>query len=140
MPNFTIAIGFPGISIQDSVEVGDVAYYVYPSDDGGFEVNYDDIVEIGPIISMSNNIQSDVDGSLTSSILCETELYGNQLEIGCDKKREGGCGNPFILFSKNNCQHARGMLGYYAMFKFKNNSTTKAELFSVTVDAFESSK
>ena len=138
MPNFTITINFPGISLQDSVEIGDVAYYVYPSEDGGFEINYDDVVEIGPILSINNNLQ--VNGLLTSSIVCETELYGNQLEIGCDKGRKGGCGDPFILFSKNNCQHARGMLGYYAMFKFKNNSTTKAELFNVTVDTFESSK
>lgn len=138
MPNFTITINFPGISLQDSVEIGDVAYYVYPSEDGGFEINYDDVVEIGPILSINNNLQ--VNGLLTSSIVCETELYGNQLEIGCNRGREGGCGDPFILFSKNNCQQARGMLGYYAMFKFKNNSTTKAELFNVTVDAFESSK
>jgi hypothetical protein len=32
------------------------------------------------------------------------------------------------------------MLGYYASVKMVNNSTSKAELFSVGVDTFESSK
>ena len=50
------------------------------------------------------------------------------------------CGPPFILFSKNNCQNLKSLLGYYSLFRFVNNSKDKAELFNVTVDAYESSK
>ena len=53
--------------------------------------------------------------------------------IPCDR-------DPFILFSKNNCQELKSLLGYYAMFRFVNTSKTKAELFNITVDTFESSK
>ena len=49
-------------------------------------------------------------------------------------------GQVFILFSKNNCQELASMLGYYSLFKFKNTTTDRAELFAITVDAFESSK
>jgi len=32
------------------------------------------------------------------------------------------------------------MIGYYGLFTFKNDSVDEAELFNVTVDAFEISK
>ena len=50
------------------------------------------------------------------------------------------CGDPFILFSKNNCQNLKSLLGYYSLFRFRNDSKEKAELFNITVDAYESSK
>ena len=47
---------------------------------------------------------------------------------------------PFILFSKDNKANLSSVLGYYADVKMVNNSTAEAELFSVGVDYFESSK
>ena len=46
----------------------------------------------------------------------------------------------YIFFSKDNKANLSSILGYYADIKFKNNSTEYAEIFSVGVDAFESSK
>ena len=66
--------------------------------------------------------------------------YNFLAENGCNRLGDGGCGDPFILFSKNNCQEFASMIGYYGLFTFKNDSVDKAELFNVTVDAFESSK
>ncbi len=135
----TITINFQ-YPIQDSVSVGDTAYYVYTQGLGGFNINEADIVEIGEIISINRS---------TNRIVCETLLFGNELEIGCgdgDKRdREphsepAPCGDPFILFSKNNCQELKSVLGYYSLFRFVNTSKDKAELFNVTVDAYESSK
>lgn len=139
MPAFTLTINFE-YPIQDSVSVGDTAYYVYTHGVGGFNINEADIVEIGEITSISRTIPY--------SMTCSTDLYGNQLEIGCggdrkDRRKEESdedCGDPFILFSKNNCQELKSVLGYYSLFRFVNTSKDKAELFNVTVDAYESSK
>ena len=139
MPAFTLTIDFE-YPIQDSVSVGDTAYYVYTHGVGGFNINEADIVEIGEITSISR--------TEPYSMTCSTDLYGNQLEIGCgegrkDRDKEGGdedCGDPFILFSKNNCQELKSVLGYYSLFRFVNTSKDKAELVNGTVDAYESSK
>lgn len=48
--------------------------------------------------------------------------------------------NSYIFFAKSNVNNMSSMLGYYASVKMVNNSTSKAELFSVGVDTFESSK
>ena len=45
----------------------------------------------------------------------------------------------FIFFSKDNKANLSSILGYYADIEFKNNSSKYAEMFSVGVDAFESS-
>lgn len=139
MPAFTLTINFE-YPIQDSVSVGDTAYYVYTHGVGGFNINEADIVEIGEITSISR--------SVPYGMTCSTDLYGDQLEVGCgdggkDRDKEEGdkdCGDPFILFSKNNCQELKSVLGYYSLFRFVNTSKDKAELFNVTVDAYESSK
>jgi len=47
--------------------------------------------------------------------------------------------NDFIMFSKYN-QSDGDIKGYYAEVKFVNNSTDKAELFSVSSEITESSK
>jgi len=112
-----------------------VAYYVYTNESGGFDINSANIVEIGEILNI-NRV-----GVSGGSITCNTELYGNELEIGCDTVTTNqDCGDPFILFSKNNCQNLKSLLGYYSLFRFVNDSKDKAELFNVTVDAYESSK
>ena len=48
--------------------------------------------------------------------------------------------SDFIFFSKDNQANASGLIGYFAEIKFKNDSTTEAELFSVGSEFFESSK
>lgn len=149
----TIDFTYP---IQDSVSVGDTAYYVYTNESGGFDINSANVVEIGEILSIN---RTGVNGG---SILCDTELYGNELALGCGgvgtsidcvdgdgatavQDTPSGpahpeCGDPFVLFSKNNCQNLKSLLGYYSLFRFVNNSKDKAELFNITVDAYESSK
>jgi hypothetical protein len=46
----------------------------------------------------------------------------------------------FILFSKTNAANQGSLKGYYLEATFANDSTKKAELFSVGADVFESSK
>ena len=46
----------------------------------------------------------------------------------------------YFYFVKDNNVNDSGVLGYYSQVKIENDSTTKAELFSVSTEVFESSK
>mgnify|MGYP003134446412 CR=1 FL=1 len=46
----------------------------------------------------------------------------------------------FIFFGKNTSVGTSGLVGYFAEVEMKNNSTEYAELFSVSSEAFPSSK
>ena len=48
--------------------------------------------------------------------------------------------SDYIMFQKNRAAGVSGVLGYYAEMEFRNNSETKAELFSIGSEVFESSK
>ncbi len=120
----TLSFGAP---LNASCQVGDTAYYVVTTTDGGFTTNgANSIVEIGQIREI-------------------TPFNGNAALVKCmtDLPNSGGLeanATQFILFSKDNKANLSSVLGYYADVKMVNNSTTEAELFSVGVDYFESSK
>lgn len=112
--------------LNASCQVGDTAYYVETTTDGGFTKNSDSIIEIGQIREITP-----FNGS-AALVKCMTDLpYDGGLAANA---------TPFILFSKDNKANLSSVLGYYADVKMVNNSTTEAELFSVGVDYFESSK
>ncbi len=113
--------------IQDSVSVGDIAYYVFSDALGGFNINADSIVMIGEITAVDR---------INNVLTCNTDLAADALAQGAVPGGQG----PFIMFAKSNCHESNSILGYYGLFKFKNTSIDKAELFHVTVDVFESSK
>ena len=48
--------------------------------------------------------------------------------------------NDFIMFSKDNKVNLSSLLGYYSLIKLRNDSKTKAEIFSIGADFIESSK
>jgi hypothetical protein len=103
--------------INDSVQIGDTAYYtpqsaVGPNSTGG------EIVVIGEITAISEN-------SITCNIASNT-VRPTSLD--------------FILFSKDNAVNMASPLGYYALVNLKNNDTSSAEIFSVGSEVFESSK
>ena len=104
-------------ALNVSCQIGDTAYYVPTGTSGGFNINSSSVIEIG-IISNINGLVVTVDDSQVASVP----------------------NGSFILFSKDNKANLSSLLGYYAEVKLVNNSTDKAELFSVGVDQFESSK
>jgi|21_taG_2_1085346.scaffolds.fasta_scaffold00971_3 hypothetical protein len=108
-----------------SCQVGDTAYYVGTSSDGGFSTNgANDVVEIGQIRQISNATTNN------PTIICSSDIAFNLVNNL----------SKFILFSKNNKVNLSSVLGYYAETKFVNNSTTESEIFAVGMDMFESSK
>ena len=122
MPSLTLTFTAP---LNTSCQVGDTAYYVDTVSDGGFTTNSttNNVVEIGQIREITNPTSN------TPTVICDTML-------------EGGLNDQvkFILFSKDNKANLSSILGYYADVKLVNNSRQYAEMFSVGMEIFESSK
>jgi len=102
-----------------SIQVGDTAYYVPTLSSAQFQVNSSDIIEIGPVISVS-------DFSFSATTTLAASLFPSS--------------SDYIFFSKDNKANQASVLGYYAKVQLKNNSKTEAEIYSVGADAFDSSK
>ena len=104
-----------------SCQVGDVAFYVPTASSGGFSVGtQSNIVEIGTITAIAGTYSA------------PTVTIGTHLSVPPN--------SSYIFFMKDNKANLSSLLGYYASVKMKNSGTTTAELFSVGVDTFESSK
>ena len=120
----SITVSFTN-ELNESVQLGDVLYYVNPASETmqgtpSPILNSNTVVEVGAItaINYATNI-------ITANIANSTELP---------------TGTSFFLFSKDNRANMASLLGYYAEVEMSNNSTIKAELFSVGSEIFESSK
>ena len=121
MASITLTFSAP---LNASCQVGDTAYYITTTTDGGFTKNDGDgVKEIGQIRQISNPQSS------TPTVICDTVAPGALHST-----------TKFILFSKDNKANLSSVLGYFASVKLVNNSTAQAELYSVSMDAFESSK
>tara|TARA_R100000458_G_C8208847_1_gene196997 strand:+ start:347 stop:712 length:366 start_codon:yes stop_codon:yes gene_type:complete len=118
-----ITINFPN-NLNTSVQVGDMAYYV-----------------------SSINNTTIPSSTATSNI----NLLGEITEVGIDyiivdipaalwNSSNPPSADDFIMFSKDNQANMSSLLGYFALFRFQNNSNEDAELFSIGADYFESSK
>ncbi len=103
-------------TVNESVQVGDVAYYVEPSQSGGFDQSTAAPTEIGIITTVeSNHIKID-----------------NPVNTPPD--------DSFIMFRKNNIVNDTSVLGEYVEVTLKNSSSSKAELFSIGSEVALSSK
>ena len=123
MPSITLTFSAP---LNVSCQTGDTAYFVQTAGvtNTGFTINSNNVVEIGQIRQITNPTSN------SPTIICDTTLsYAST-----------NGQNRFILFSKDKYCNPSGLLGYYAKVCFRNNSTTKAELFGINADMFESSK
>tara|TARA_Y100000004_G_C8770322_1_gene350417 strand:- start:13 stop:387 length:375 start_codon:yes stop_codon:yes gene_type:complete len=113
--------------INASCQVGDTAYYVNTlNSSGGFQVaSTITVTEIGEIREINNP------SSTSPTMKVETTVGYADLNGLTDK---------YILFNKDNKANLSSPTGYYASVKLVNDSTTTAELYSVTMDTFTSSK
>jgi len=104
-------------TINVSCQIGDTAYYVPTTIDGGFDINSSGVVEIGPITNIT-----------PTSITCTTTIPAPP-------------NGSFIFFSKDNKANLSSLLGYYAEVDIRNNSLdAHAEMYQIGADYFESSK
>ena len=124
----TVTLTFAN-KINESAHVGDTAYYVTTSSQGGFTTSLNVSTPTTENVYVNiGTIKSIAAGRL--SMVCNTSLTTGQIPTT----------SHFIFFSKDNIANMTTTLGYYAEVTLKNNSTTEAELFSIGCDVFESSK
>ena len=121
--------------LNTSVQIGDIAYYADASGmQGAFNIG-SNLFEIGEIISIDNvnmNVNILGTGIITSRSHITVEPIAGFGALPAT--------NAFIMFRKNNVVNKAGLVGYYAEVTLMNNSQDKAELFSISSDAVESSK
>tara|TARA_R100000458_G_C8117960_1_gene138031 strand:+ start:38 stop:436 length:399 start_codon:yes stop_codon:yes gene_type:complete len=121
--------------INESCQVGDIAYYITASTiSGGFTINQetDEIVEIGPITEI---LLDNTDGATDEPSI--DPLY---YRIKCNTNGSIPSQYDFIFFGKDRSVNESSITGYYGSFNFVNNSKEKAELFSTACEITESSK
>ena len=124
MPLITLTFANP---LNTSVQVGDVAYFCNTSLVGVHNTqNLNNVISLGPITTI---LQWNGSFSQITSLMAIGTCPPNCPIQG-----------SYIMFSKDNKANMSSILGYYAEVEFKNNSKTKAELFSVGTEVFESSK
>tara|TARA_R110002020_G_C16213591_1_gene767175 strand:- start:49 stop:414 length:366 start_codon:yes stop_codon:yes gene_type:complete len=120
-----ITINFTGNINNDSLQIGDLAYFITPSLFGGYNTSIDPVTGeyVAPIL-IGNIVQ----------------IGGDFIEVN-DTSAQGVVGpNDFIMFAKDSKINLSGLIGYYAEVKIKNNSTEKAEMFSIASEVTPSSK
>jgi len=114
--------------LNSAIQVGDHVFYTSTVDRGSYKVN-DDISEthgntyIGTVkqLSFASNLHNVV-----------VTISDNDMVLPFS--------TDYFFFVKDNNVNDSGVLGYYSQVKIENDSTTKAELFSVGAEIFESSK
>tara|TARA_Y100000593_G_C4185090_1_gene273971 strand:+ start:148 stop:513 length:366 start_codon:yes stop_codon:yes gene_type:complete len=121
MPLITITFPNP---LNVSVQVGDIAWFVQGIDSATLPsaTATGNLTEMGPI----------------------TQVGPNFIVVDINSAIWGGSSPPttgdFIMFAKDNQANMSSLLGYFARFRFENNSWDPAELFAISADYFESSK
>ena len=135
-----IQLDFPH-DINVSVQLGDLVYWVETNPVGtpGTLGNWastttphdtasrEEVILMGPVIEFIP-----WNGTITSIIAD----YDDAIAAIYGPPNEG----DFIMFSKDNKVNLSSLLGYYSLLKLGNNSTSKAEMFSVGANFIESSK
>ena len=93
-----------------------------------------DVVLFG--IPNGNDIES------TTRLGTVAEIFNNRTSVRITRDANAPVppSNAFYLFTKDKGIEASGIIGYEATFTFRNDSTTKAELFAVSTEVFESSR
>ena len=114
--------------LNSAIQVGDHVFYTSIDTVGSYKVN-DNISEtygntyIGTVkqLSFASNLHNVV-----------VTISDNTMVLPFD--------TDYFFFVKDNNVNDSGVLGYYSQVKIENDSTVKAELFSVGAEIFESSK
>ena len=109
-------------NMNESIAVDDVVYYspVSPTfQGGGHLLTSGQLHEVGPVISVVQNIGVSVDNTASGNVPSNGD---------------------FLMFSKDKTVNTSGLAGYYASITFRNNDYRHAEMFSVVSDIEMSSK
>jgi hypothetical protein len=125
MPIHQLTFNFSIESLNTSLQVGDIIYYVPTTSPGATIQTYD-------VGDLDNVREYGVLTVITETATGFTLTVDSVLSIVVDTE--------YIMFAKEKKANTTSLLGYYADIQFVNNSKEKAELFSVGSEVTESSK
>ena len=114
-----ITINFTGDINNDSLQIGDMAYFVTPTPSGGFEQSTDAPTLIGSVEAITGT-------SITINNIISMTTIDNA--------------GDFIMFAKDSSINISGLVGYFAEVYIKNNSKERAEMYSIASEITVSSK
>ena len=129
-----ITLQFTNGTNNDSLQIGDMAYFQTPTSLGGFDQQLSAPVFIGPVIDFF-----DVNGNSVSQPGWNPPMFS----IMIDDLNPGGTipnNNDFLMFGKDTSTNISGLVGYFAEVKIKNNSREKAEIYCLSSEITISSK
>jgi len=120
-----ITLKFNNITINNSLQVGDKAYYsnigTSPNSDIEYGIASDTPIYIGTVKEISSN-----------NIVVTTDSNTGTLPTGTSSE--------FAMFQKSSEVNVSSLSGYYASVTLSNNSDEKAELFTLSSEVSISSK
>lgn len=124
----TIKITLKNKITNNSIQVGDTAYFITPTTDE----TIDSVTSTLPngFVVQDNNSMKEI-GKI-KKITTDT--------IHIDNPTNTPSSDDFIMFSKIKSVNNSSLLGYYAEVKLNNNSMDKVELFSLSSEIAVSSK
>ena len=103
-----------------------------------------DIIYFTPTNTVGIHNTADVDPTTGNAAIVElgpvTAINGNVITVFYDIATSPPGSGDFIMFAKHRSTNMSSLLGYFAKFRIKNNSTHEAEMYSISVDFTESSK
>jgi hypothetical protein len=103
-----------------------------------------DIIYFTPTNTVGIHNTADVDPTTGNAAIVELgpvrAINGNVITVYYDTGATLPGSGDFIMFAKHRGANMSSLLGYFAKFRIKNNSTDKAEMYSISVDITESSK
>ena len=126
MPIYQVKFNFPIESLNSSLQVGDIIYYVpTPPNSTPYDVG-----------SLSNVQEYGVLTAITEILIQGVAAF----RLTIDSRLSAPITSNYLMFAKDKKINTTSLAGYYADIKFVNNSIDKAELFSVGSEITESSK
>lgn len=128
-----ITLQFIGAVDNDSLQIGDMAYFITPTTLGNFQQLNVVPTFIGPVVDYF-----DVNGTSVFLPGWNPPMFSIQID---DVNAQGPISNnDFLMFGKDTSANVSGLVGYYAEVKLNNNSSEKAEMFSIASEITPSSK
>jgi len=105
---------------NDSLQIGDIAYFITPSPLGGFDQSTAVPIFLGPVMAFT-----------------ETTITVDDIIPGAQGTIQAG---DFLMFGKDTSANVSGLVGYFAQVKINNNSKEKAEIYCISSEITPSSK
>ena len=108
------------------------------SNDINVSVQIGDIIYYAPSSTVSVPHQELVGNIIQFGVV--TDIDDNDIIVTHASNVNPPGANDFIMFAKDRSVNMSSLLGYFAKFRIRNNSTSKSEMYSLSVDVTESSK